>query len=66
MLQLASLEKRNAEKEEEINDLKKTIWARLHDEKEQKTRSQEEHRNDWDAKFSANQAHAKDLKDILT
>jgi dynein light intermediate chain, axonemal len=43
LLQLASLEKRCLEKENEINDLRKRILDKLEEEKMEKLRTEEEH-----------------------
>ena len=65
LLQLASLEKRCMEKDNEINELKKTILARLDAEKEEKERTSEDHEHETDEKKKKNMTHQKNLSEIL-
>ena len=53
------------EKDNEINELKKTILARLDAEKEEKERTSEDHERETDEKKKKNMTHQKNLSEIL-
>jgi len=65
MLQLASLEKRCLEKENEINDLRRRIIDKLDDERQEQEEKEAEHEHETLAKKEKNLAARKGLSDIL-
>lgn len=65
LLQLASLEKRCLEKENEINDLRKRIIDKLEEEKLEKLEKEQDHERDTAAKKEKNLSVRNQLKDIL-
>ena len=65
MLQLASLEKRCMEKENEINDLRRRIIEKLEDEKQEKLEKEQEHLRTSDAKRAENLADTNKLGEML-
>jgi dynein light intermediate chain len=66
LLQLASLEKRCMEKENEINDLQRRILDKLEDEKQEKFEKEQDHERETNAWMDKNAAYKKQLGDILT
>ena len=65
LLQLASLEKRCLEKENEINDLRKRILDKLEEEKLEKLKTEQEHERQAQGLKKNNQGHQKNLGEIL-
>lgn len=65
LLQLASLEKRCMEKENEINDLRRRIVDKLDDEREEKEQKQAEHEREASARKDKNMLTKKMLGEIL-
>jgi len=65
MLQMASLEKRCLEKDEEIGDLKRRINDKLEDEKQEAEQKEAEHEQETKSKLEKNLATRKSLSDIL-
>ena len=65
MLQLASLEKRCMEKENEINDLRRRIIEKLEDEKQEKLEKEQEHLRTSDAKRAENLGDTNKLGEML-
>ena len=65
LLQLASLEKRCMEKENEINDLRRRILDKLEEEKQEKLEKEHEHERACENKKGDNLKIRKDLGDIL-
>ena len=65
LLQLASLEKRCMEKENEINDLRRRILDKLDEEKQEKLEKEQEHERTTDAKKGENQLVQKQLHELL-
>lgn len=65
LLQLASLEKRCMEKENEIDDLRRRILDKLQDEKQEKVEKEEEHDRDTTKWKDQNNVVKKQLGDIL-
>lgn len=65
MLQLASLEKRCLEKENEINDLRRRILDKLDDERQEAEEKEAEHERETVTKKDKNLATRKALSDIL-
>lgn len=66
LLQLASLEKRCLEKENEINDLRKRILDKLHEEKLEKEKTELDHERQANDIKNTNLEKRKRLTDILT
>lgn len=66
LLQLASLEKRCMEKENEINDLRRRILDKLEDEKQEKFEKEQDHVRETSAMKEFNMKIKKELGDILT
>lgn len=66
LLQLASLEKRCMEKENEINDLRRRILDKLEDEKQEKLEKEQDHERETTAQRDKNMAIKKQLGEILT
>ena len=66
MLQLASLEKRCLEKENEINDLRKRILDKLEEEKMEKLKTEQDHEKTAQSIKDINLASRKKLNDVLT
>ena len=65
LLQLASLEKRCMEKENEINDLRRRILDKLEEEKQEKLEKEADHERDTHGKKEKNLADRKKLGEIL-
>ena len=65
LLQLASLEKRCMEKENEIDDLRRRILDKLQDEKQEKIEKEEEHDRDTTISKDQNNVMKKSLGEIL-
>lgn len=65
LLQLASLEKRCQEKENEINELRRRIHEKLDDEQQEKQDKEQEHERDTEVKKEKNLAVRKNLGEIL-
>ena len=65
MLQLASLEKRCLEKDDEISELKRRILDKLDDEKQEKQIKDAEHEQETHGKLEKNLATRKSLSEIL-
>jgi len=66
LLQLASLEKRCMEKENEINDLRRRILDKLEEEKQEKLEKEQEHERATETKKDDNVVARKKLAEILT
>jgi len=66
LLQLASLEKRCMENENEINDLRRRILDKLEDEKQEKLEKEQDHERETTAQRDKNMAIKKQLGEILT
>ena len=66
LLQLASLEKRCMEKENEINDLRRRILDKLEEEKQEKLEKEDEHERSTLQMKDDNLVKRKQLADILT
>ena len=66
LLQLASLEKRCMEKENEINDLRRRILDKLEEEKQEKLEKEDEHKRSTLQMKDDNLVKRKQLADILT
>ena len=66
LLQLASLEKRCLEKENEINDLRKRILDKLDEERHEKQKTEQEHDRQAQLIKKGNAQHKNALKGILT
>ena len=66
LLQLASLEKRCLEKENEINDLRKRILDKLDEERHEKQKTEQEHERQAQLIKKGNAQHKGALKNILT
>jgi len=66
LLQLASLEKRCMEKENEINDLRRRILDKLEEEKQEKLEKEQEHERATETKKDENLMKRKELAAILT
>lgn len=64
-MKLASLEKRCAEREDEINDLKRKIWDRLAEERDSKLQSQDLHEEEVTDQTGRNQEKCKELREKL-
>ena len=65
LLQLASLEKRCMEKENEINDLRRTILNKLDDEESDKLEKERDHETETTSFKQKNQLVKKSLGEIL-
>lgn len=65
LLQLASLEKRYAEREDEINEWKRKIQEKLNEEKRSKEREDEEYKKQTQSLLVENQKKVTDLKEKL-
>ena len=65
LLQLASLKKRCQEKESEINELRRHIEEKLHDEKQEKQDKEQEHEQETEQKKQKNLSIRNSLTEIL-
>ena len=65
LLQLASLEKRCMEKENEINDLRRRILDKLEDEKQEKLEKEQDHERMANERKQSNAVAKKQLGEIL-
>ena len=66
LLQLASLEKRCMEKENEINELRRRIIDKLEEEQQEKEEKEQEHERDTTARQQKNTIDLKALAGTLT
>ena len=66
LLQLASLEKRCMEKENEINELRRRIIDKLEEEQQEKEEKEQEHERDTAARTQKNTIDLKALAGTLT
>lgn len=66
LLQLASLNKRCLEKENEINELRRRILDKLAEEEQEKLEKEQEHERSADAKKTEIKAVRDQLGDVLT